>query len=164
MCKCVCAHQNMCSIFYNPSTQWIQDQPGDCAFRYQGSLCALVNVYVCQHLHVHVFVQVTLKLLDQMCRSLYCGECWVAPSLTLQTWNNAHRSLHLMSSLYREHIERASTLPTVSIRASISGEQSFLCLCWHWTKELDTKCKSALSTWGGFSLFVSQGGEWQVHT
>ncbi len=120
----------------------------------------------CQHLHVHVCVcacvQVTLTLPDQMCRSLDCREWWVAPSLTLQTWNNAHRSLQLMSSLYREHTERASTLPTVSIRASISGEQSFLCSCWRRTKELDTKCKSASSTWGGSSLFVSQGGEWQV--
>lgn len=107
---------------------------------------------------MHVCVQVTLKLPDQMCRSLDCAEWWVAPSLTLQTCNKAHRSLQLMSSLYREHAASASSLPTVSIKASISGEQSFLCLRWHQTKELDTKCKSALSTWGGSSLFVSHGG------
>lgn len=67
-----------------------------------------------------------------------------ALSLTLQTLNNAHRSLWLMSPLHREHSAR--TLPVVSIRASVSGEQSFLCPCWHQTRELDTKCKSALSS------------------
>lgn len=68
-----------------------------------------------------------------------------ALSLTLQTLNNAHRSLRLMSPLLREHGVRA--LPAVSIRASVSWEQSFLCLRWHRTRELDTKCKSALSSW-----------------
>ena len=143
-----------------------------CAFREQPSLCALVNVYVCLYatfacvcaclfylcVCVCVGVQVTLKLPHQMCRSLDCVEWWVAPSLTLQTCNKAHRSLQLMSSRYREHAARASSLPTVSIKASISGEQSFLCSCWHRTKELDTKCKSASSTWGGSSLLVSHSG------
>lgn len=61
-----------------------------------------------------------------------------------------------MSSLYSAHARRASPLLTVSIKASVSGEQSFLCPRWHRTKELDTKCKAALSTWGGSTLFVSQ--------
>lgn len=64
--------------------------------------------------------------------------------LTLQTSNNVHRSLRLMSSPHRAHGVRA--LPAVSIRSSVSGEQSFLCLRWHRTRELDTKCKSALSS------------------
>lgn len=67
-----------------------------------------------------------------------------ALSLTLQTLNNVHRSLRLMSPPYRAHGGRA--LPAVSIRSSVSGEQSFLCLRWHRTRELDTKCKSALSS------------------
>lgn len=67
-----------------------------------------------------------------------------APSLTLQTLNNVHRSLQLMSPPHRAHGVRA--LPAVSIRSSVSGEQSFLCLGWHRTKDLDTKCKSALSS------------------
>lgn len=61
-----------------------------------------------------------------------------------------------MSSLYSAHARRASPLLTVSIKASVSGEQSFLCPRWHRTKELDTKCKAALSTWGGSTLFVPQ--------
>lgn len=100
---------------------------------------ALVNVYVCNCARIcmcvfSVCMRVTMKLPDQMCRSLGCAEWRVAPSLTLQTLNNAHRFLQLMSSLYRAHTVRA--LLTVSIRASISGEQIFLWVCWHQTKDL----------------------------
>lgn len=37
------------------STQCMHNQPGDFAFGYQGTLCTLVNVYVCllcQHLYI----------------------------------------------------------------------------------------------------------------
>lgn len=170
--------ESMCAIFNISmllihralTIQCMHDQPGD--YVHLGSWVPFVHwwmfrfvsmpTFACARACLCVYVQVTLKLPDQMCKSLDCAEWWVAPSLTLQTWNNAHRSLQLMSSLYSEHIERASSLPTVSIKASISGEQSFLCSCWRRTKKLDTKCKSASSTWGGSSLFVSQGGEWQV--
>lgn len=111
----------------------------------------IVCVYVC------VCAQVTLKLPDQMCRSLDCAEWWVAPSLTLQTLNNAHRSLQLMSSLYREPTVRA--LPTVSIMSSIAGERSVLGLRWRRTKELDAKCKSASGTWGGSSFCLCHKAE-----
>lgn len=89
-------------------------------------LCLLL----CQHLYVHVCVcvceQVTLTLPDQMCRSLDCAEWWVAPSLTLQTWNNAHRSLQLMSSLYREHTESLHSAYSFNQGLHIWGAELFM--------------------------------------
>lgn len=164
VCKSVCVSKLYKAVY---PTQCTQDQPG----HYACSLCSLTDVYVffnasismcmnvCESKCVFVCVcaQVTLKLPDQMCRSLDCAEWWVAPSLTLQTLNNAHRSLQLMSSLYKEPTLRA--LPTVSIRSSIAGEWSVLGLRWRRTKELDAKCKSASGTWGGSSFCLCHKAE-----
>lgn len=83
-----------------------------------------------------------------------------ALSLTLQTLNNAHRSLRLMSPLHREHRVRA--LPVDSIRASYLGSRAFYARAGTRPENLIQNANQHWAPGGGSSLFVSQGGRWRV--